>query len=144
MEAFGAKEGIIEINSECIAHIQTQSTETTMHDWLKSPKELLLQVIPEAQYSVCASEAIPSHPTDDPMVRMQDGDWRNWPWEPCEPEKRAWLVAGVVERKDENRIVLCSGSDYYLFRVEDLWLEKNGPEAYIPPNLAKAPTYETR
>jgi hypothetical protein len=108
-----------------------------MHDTIRHPEDLLLQVVPGAACRICASEAIPNHPTDDPMVRLQEPDWHQWPWEPCQREV-TWLVSGQVEHEEGDYLVLCSGSDYFLLRRPDLLLVAHGPKALVPAGITES------
>jgi hypothetical protein len=105
-----------------------------MYDRIKHPYDLLLQVAPDAKFHLVASEELPATKTSDKVVEIECAGWQTWQWKPCD-EKGGWLVAGHFVDGDGDRLVLCSGADFFLFKPEDLLVRERGPDAIVPSEL---------
>jgi hypothetical protein len=117
-----------------------------MYDRIKDRDHLLLAIGPTADYSWCASEAISQaglcevvqeQENGVKVVRIHGDQFHKFPWEKSESDGEPWLVAGRVVGHDNERFAFVSGTEYFLFRWQDVEVHDQGPEAQVPAQLLK-------
>jgi hypothetical protein len=109
-----------------------------MYTHLKYLDQMLIEVAADAEYLACASEAIPMEHVEGHLYHLSWDTWQTWPWHSCNPQP-CWLVAGRFIGQDDTHQVVASGTDFFLFKAQDIVVVEVGPEAAeVPDGVAKA------